>query len=360
VSSDNIGNKVNPSMIVLARESRGLTQGDLAWRLGITAGTMSRIEGGLRSVTQSLLDQIAGLLGYPIEFFEQVDPIYGFGTSEVFHRKRQDVSQKTINMIHAQINMRRMHLERMLRGVEIGDVDIPYFDLDDFKGNVEDIARAVRAKWHIPGGPIRNLTKIVEDARGIVIPFNFGTSQIDAMSWWPPSVPPLFFLDYSWPSDRLRFSLCHELGHIVMHREYPNPNMEDQAHRFAAEFLMPERDIRPYLNDVSIPLLASLKPFWKVSMSALLYRAKELGVISPRHARTLWMQMNKLGYRVHEPQELDLPQEQPTLYREIIDVYRRSFQYTSSELAKILHLHEPEIRAIYLDQPTPLKVVVAN
>ena len=150
---------------------------------------------------------------------------------------------------------------------------------------------------------------------GIVIPFDFETNSIDAVSHWPPGVPPLFFVNKFIPTDRMRFTLCHELGHIIMHQKTPNPEIERQANEFASELLMPERDIRPYLVDISIDKLASLKPYWKVSMSALLKRSVDLNVITQRHGRTLWMQISQAGYKVREPIELDLPNESPTLLK---------------------------------------------
>ena len=82
------------------------------------------------------------------------------------------------------------------------------------------------------------------------------------------------------PADRQRFSLGHELGHIVMHR-VPSPTMEDEANAFASALLMPTQEVRPYLSGrLTIQKLASLKPVWRVSMQALLYRARAIGTIT--------------------------------------------------------------------------------
>ena len=148
----------------------------------------------------------------------------------------------------------------------------------------------------------------------------------------------------------MRFTLAHELGHITMHQKSPNPEIERQANEFASEFLMPERDIKPYLIDISIDKLASLKPFWKVSMSALLKRAVDLQMVTPRHSRTLWMQLSSAGYKSREPSELDLPKEPPTLLKEIINTYVNDMGYKTKELATMLHLFENEIQDLYFDK----------
>lgn len=352
---NNYEKPVNPEMVVIARESRGLKQNELAHRLSVSPGWLSRVEGGLRGVQTSHLKKLSEVLGYPVEFFTQKQPIYGPAITEVFHRKRQSVTERTLNKIHAQINIRSMHLSKMLRGVDIGDVDIHTIEISDFDGSTKDIARIVRAGWHLPHGPIQNLIGVIEHARGIVIMFDFETSSIDAISRWPIGMPPLFFVNMYAPTDRLRFTLCHELGHIIMHQKSIDPNMEHQADEFAAEFLMPEKEIRPYLTDLSLEKLAVLKPYWKVSMAALLKRATDLREITPRHARTLWMKMGKAGYRIREPVELDIPKEPLTLQEDIVSVYSGDMEYTISELGKMLCLFDKELCHIYFGSEQRLR-----
>lgn len=345
----------NPEMLILARQSRGITQRELAQMLSVSPGWLSKVEGGIKEMLKERLSKIAELLDYPIEFFTSHKRIYGPGISEMFHRSRRKVSPKILSKHQAQIEIRRMNLADMLDGVNIGDVDIQTFDLYEFDGNVKDIARAVRATWSLPRGPIHNVTKAIEQGRGIVIPLDFETKLIDATSCWPPNMPPLFFINLNSPGDRLRFSLCHELGHIIMHQDTPNPYMEQQADEFAAEFLMPEVDIRPYLVNLSLEKLTTLKPYWKVSMAALLKRARDLGEITPRHAKTLWIQLGKAGYRMREPIELAIPVEKPTLLQEIIGVYSSEMDYTFPDLAKLFRLHEHEVCHVYFGADSKLQ-----
>jgi len=347
---------INPAVVVIARESRGLTQSELARRLSVSQGWLSRVESGLRGVPNSILEKLSAILDYPVTFFMQERiSVYGPGVGELFHRRRKVVSNRTLNKIYAQINIRRMHVAKMLEGVDIGDVSIRPFEIEEFDGSVKEIARAIRTSWHLPHGPIRNLTEAIEHARGIVIPFDFGTRRIDAISHWPPGVPPLFFVNINSPADRLRFTLCHELGHIIMHQHYPTPDMEQQADEFAAEFLMPGKEIRPYLADLSLPKLADLKPYWRVSMAALLKRAADLGEITQWQARSLWMQMGKAGYKTREPIELNIPSETPSLWQEIVSAYSNDMGYSISELAKMLNLFEREAMHIYFGAPRYLK-----
>lgn len=350
--------EVNPEMIILARQSRGLSQKELAKRLSITPALLSKMENGIRDTTVGNLEKMAEILDYPLAFFFNSGVIYGLGISELYYRRRQDISNKTLDRIHAQVNIVAMSLNKMLRGVEIGEKEFRTLDIDEFDGNASEVACAVRAMWNIPPGPIRSLTKIVEYARGIVIPFDFGTKRIDALSYWRNSSVPLFFVNINIPGDRLRFSLCHELGHTIMHQNYPLPDIEKQADTFAAEILMPGKEIRSQLMDTTIEKLAILKPHWKVSMAALLKRATDLGTITERRARTLWAQIGKLGIRYREPVELDIPPEIPSLQKEILSVYSNEMGYSLSELSTMLTLHKDDIcRYFFGFQESPDKEV---
>lgn len=343
-------NAFNPDMLVLARQSRGYSQTELAQLLSITSGWLSKVEAGIKEITPDKIEQIAMILDYPVSFFYRRARLYGSGISELFHRSRSKVPVKARDKNEAKSNIYLMNLESLLNGVDIGDIEIPKYDLHEFDGDIQDIARTVRAKWQLPRGPIRNVVKTIEEARGIVIPVHFESKLIDATSQCPPNMPPIFFMETDFPSDRIRFSLCHELGHIVMHQDSPNPFQEKEAQKFAAEFLMPEDDIKASLYDLNLPKLASLKPYWKVSMAALLNRAKDLNTITERHAKTLWIELGKAGYRMREPMALDIPREEPKLLQEIIGTYCNYMGYSMSDLAKLFDLHEHEVCSLYFNQ----------
>ena len=347
---------INPDMIVIARESRGLTQSELADKMSVRQGKISKIESAVLGVSEDTLKKLVEYLDYPEHFFTLSDPIYGTGYGLIYHRKRQSISHRVVGKIHSLMNIRRIHLSKLMRSVSMEHSNINYLDIDEYDGNVEQIARDVRAAWMLPHGPIKTLTKAIEDAGGVVIQCDFGINLLDAVSQWIQGLPPLFFVNNNMPGDRMRFTLAHELGHVIMHR-VPNPSMEEEANRFAAEFLMPAQDIGSSLTNLSLPKLASLKPYWKVSMAALLYRATDLNKITERKKRYLWMKMGKAGYRKSEPVELDIPVEEATLFNELIDTHRGELNYSISELCQLLAIHEHEFKHMYLGQKAHLKLI---
>lgn len=337
---------VNPSMVTLARESRGITQTELAKIIGVSQALLSKIESGVKPTTESILGEIAKALDYPENFFFQTDTLYGPSLGEFFHRRRQDISVKVIARVHAQINIIMIHIERLLRSVDLPPIKIHHLDLNEFGGRPHKVAAAVRAMLQIADGPIPNVIRLIENAGGIVVRYPFGTPQIDAIGRWVPNLPPLFFVNESLTTDRERMSLCHELGHFVMH-DVPNAEMETEANQFAASFLMPEQDIAPHLTRISLDRLSALKPYWRVSMGALLYRATELKKVPASIAKLLWVQMAQRGYRRREPSELDLASEEATVLRDILELHRTHYGYDMEEFSKVLAARPAELMALY-------------
>ncbi len=329
---------VNPEMLTLAREVRGMTQTQLAQESGIRQTKISRYEGDLAKVDEEDLRYIAEALGFPEEFFFQSGQRFGAESTEVFHRRRRSVSARDIRRIDGLVNLYRISCDRLLRAFQqVRALTVPSLSVDDFD-TVDDIAYAVRSFWGIPSGPIKNLIAQLEQASCLVFSVDFQIDKIDEVVQWIPPSPPIILVNSSAPADRTRLSLAHALGHLVMHRnELPYKEMEHEANRFAAAFLMPEHDIIDELKPVTIQHMLELKQYWKVSMQALIYRAKELEVISERRFTSLFQQLSRFGYRKSEPFPID--HEKPRLVSDLVDKHRLELGYTDEELAQLLRVN---------------------
>ncbi|HMG84700.1 MAG TPA: XRE family transcriptional regulator [Terracidiphilus sp.] len=347
----------NPGMVVLARESRGYTQSELAKLIGVEQGTISKLEAGFLFTPEELIAKVADTLRYPLQFFFQNEKVYGFGSSVFYHRKRQGLPMKQLRQLHAEMNIRRYGIQKLLRATGIAASNsFDHFDPQEYRGRVDVIARAVRTAWRIPPGPIRNLTEALEDAGAIIIRHDFGTRKADAVSEWVEPNPPIFFIN-SHPDvtgDRLRFSLAHELGHVVMH-EFPMPHMEEQADIFASEFLTPERDIAHQLTRLTLPKLAMLKQEWRVSMGSLIEQAYRIGNISKSQRSRLIIQLRAETHSYRESVETDIPIEKPTLLDELIQTHLVGLRYSIEQLSLLMNELEPEFIAKYLPRPKVLQ-----
>lgn len=339
----------NASLITLIREYRGLTQGDLAKGAGLSQGYVSKVEHEQLTPSDDAIERMATALDWPVPFFFRTDRVYGFGTACMFHRKQASLPVHTLRSVQAKVNVLRIALTPLLREAVVDGARMPLMDVDAYPGGPAQIAQLVRATWQMPLGPVTNLTATLEEHGGIVYRVEFGTRQLDAVSHWSPDIPPLFFVNESAPPDRIRYSLAHELGHVVMHA-VPTPDMEQEANIFASEFLMPEREIKSSLGGLTLARAAQLKAYWRVSIAAIILRARDLEIVSRQKASRLYMQLSSLGYRRVEP--VDLPSEEPSALRRIMEAHVQLQGMTIGDLAQRVGLPEADARLFATDRPT--------
>jgi Zn-dependent peptidase ImmA (M78 family) len=146
--------------------------------------------------------------------------------------------------------------------------------------------------------------------------------------------------------------VAHELGHLAMHRSFlrkAHSEIEDEAFRFAAEWLMPESAMRSVIQDpVTLTSVANLKPIWGVSLASLVKRAFDLSLITQRQYHYLFHQLGNLGWKTREPPALDIPVERPRRYRKMVEiVYGKPIDFAA--LAADSHVTAQELRRILTD-----------
>lgn len=347
--------KVNPEMIVLARESRGITQVDLAKALSLNQTTISRYESGLIEVPDEHLAAIARFLGRPVSFFYWQERLYG--SSCLYHRRYRRIQVSQLKMIHARVNILRMQAARLLQDAEVRS-NYSFFRLDmDKYGGPEGCAQKLRQLWQLPTGPIRNVVGAIESARGVVFRCPFDGVRVEGISQWPlddPDMPPVFFVREDVPGDRQRFTLGHEIGHVVMHHA-PTEDPEGEANRFASEFLMPAAEIGPELSGLSLQKTAALKSAWKVSMQAIILWAKLLNKISEERFVSLYKQLSARGYRKCEP--VPLPAEEPKMFRALLDMHRNALDWSIGELSERLGELSETFQAVYWQSLSGVRLV---
>jgi len=339
--------EVNRNRIILARESRGLTQAELAERIGTTQGNIGKLERNEYGISDEWLTAIAEATQYPVSFFYQGG---GILPENLNYRKREKVAQSLLTPLHAKVNIHRMQLETLLSALSVPAPTLPDYEVTE-RNTPAVLANKLRKQWELPAGPVGNLTRILEDRGIIVCSFDFQTERVDSRCLLTEEDQPIIFINNSLQGDRRRFSLAYELGHLVMHSGgliALERDTNHEANLFAAELLMPEKEIRKDFDPgVTVRLLASLKQKWKVSMISLLYRADDLGLLSPHQKRQLIQQFNELQIRRREPPELDVPIEKPQLIKQWLGKLRSTGKLSTADLAEKLHLHSDEFIALY-------------
>jgi Zn-dependent peptidase ImmA (M78 family) len=263
------------------------------------------------------------------------------------HRKKASVGERALKQIHAELNLRLMHIRRYLSAVDLKtELGLPWIDVDE-GGGPREIARTLRSAWLIPQGPINNLTEYCERA-GILVMWCKFDAPVDGVTMRVRDLPPCIFLNSKVTADRMRHSLAHELGHLIMHR-IPTDNIEDEANTFAAEFLVPEKLFRNQVigNRVSLEFLARQKAYWRVSMASILYQAGDLSLITRHQSEYIWKLVSSLGWRTREPAETDFPHEETTLFPKILRLHCDELGYDLDDLSQLVHASPSDMQRFY-------------
>lgn len=287
------------------RDLEGLNQHGLGEVLGLSPQMVSAVESGRRPFNGDLR-----ALGYGPDRLALPD------MSEPLHRHRASTPAAAKKRAHELLRLAgEVFAELRDRTERAPEVLLDRYPPPPNLDAIEDLA--VEVRWmlgHEQAGPIQNLTSAVERAGVCLIPI-VGLPGIDGLSAWVNSVP-VIGLSTAVPGDRFRFSLAHELGHLLFHARRTDYT-EPQANRFSGALLFPQAEFdaampdRPHLRH-----FVSLKSSWGLAVSALVYRAHELGYVDDARYRALQIQMSK--WRKSEPGEFSPVHGQ--LFARLVDI----------------------------------------
>ena len=292
---------MNSLRLTLARKRRGINKVTLARRVGITTKSLSNYESGRACPTPATLEVLADVLRFPVGFFSRPDPEELAADGVSFRAlKSMTAGQRDAALAAGSlaVDLNRWITDRF----QLPSADLP--DLRDYEA--EDAANGLRMDWGIGVRPIGNLVHLLE-AKGIrVFSLAERVKQVDAYSLWCDRTPFVFLNTMKTP-EHGRMDAAHELGHLVLHRHggthHRGRDVEMDAQRFGAAFLMPAASVRsvvPRLMAPSMAQLIQLKLNWKVSVAALARRLYTLDLLSEWSYRGVNVQLSRHG-RTHEP-----------------------------------------------------------
>lgn len=309
--------------LTVARHLAGLRKNELAERIDKSPTAVAAYENGSKRPAAATVAQLSVALGVEPEFFA---PGVVTGMAEVPHfrslRSTTQIARDRARAFGVMVSEIAVALERH---VEFPDLAVPSYPVDLDASRVEEpvaAARLVRREWGLGSGPIHHMVRLLEN-HGVVVAFTPSQiAAIDAYSFGSHMRPVVLLNPTKDDYYRQRWDVAHELGHLVMHSdaEPGSRDAEDQANRFAAEFLLPKDEIRGQLPPrADWRYLLELKERWGVSMQALLFTARRLGVMTERAYKTAMTTVSARGWRRKEPGRSGLV-EQPSLLSKAVEI----------------------------------------
>jgi Zn-dependent peptidase ImmA (M78 family) len=347
---------MNYKQFVFAREFRGYTQTEFSKSIdGLSQSNLSKFEKGFDVLSDKTIDKMIEKLEFPRNFFNKKI----FNTIEISHyRKKTTLTLKKVQ---------KFELACQVIGGIIDDMSLT-IDWIPFNFNTLNIeegfspivcAKNVRKKLKIDSDqPIKDIFNLFE-SNGIIIYEIETDEKIDGVSFITKKGFPVIVINKNFSNDRKRFTLAHELGHIIMHYSFPIPTyreteLEKEANAFASEFLMPSNEIKNQLKNLKLSDLSFLKNYWLTSMRSIIYKSFELKCISKDKYTYFNIEFSRLGYNKIEPISVYI--DEAKVFENAYYLFKNDLEYSLDDFKNYFNLPEEILNNIFSFKRSKLKV----
>lgn len=350
---------MNYKQFVFAREFRGYSQTEFAKSIdGLSQSNLSKFEKGFDVLSNKIIDKMIEKLDFPRQFFDK--KIYN--TIEISHyRKKTTLAKRKVQEFELMCQIIGNIIDEMDQTLDW--IDFKFTPLNYEEGYTPEIsANEARKRLGLDRDEaVKEIFRLFE-SNGIIIYEIDADEKIDGVSFLTKKGYPVIIINKNFSNDRKRFTLAHELGHILMHYSFPIPSyreseVEKEANRFASEFLMPKEAIRNQLYNLKLSDLGQLKTYWLTSMRSMIYKAYELGCIDQNRYKFFNIEFSRLGYNKKEP--IDVSIDRPTAFKNAYYLFKNELNYSKDDFSKYLNLPIDIIEKVFdYDSGIKLKLVL--
>lgn len=335
-----------------ARKAAGLSLRDLGERVGISHAAIKKYEDGLAMPSSDILIGLSRALKVRTEYFFRPACV---ALESIEYRKRSSLPKKRLEAItHEVIDQieRRIELESLFPQPPVKEF-APVAGLPTTIATlekIEDVAERVRATWDLGFDPIPDLVDVLE-TNGIRV-FMIETDAESKFDGLAASVDgmPIVVVGGHWPGDRQRFTLAHELGHRMLEgRLSDNLEEETACNRFAGAFLMPRtsvlQELGEHRNAIELKELGLLKEEFGLSMAGILYRARDLEIISSTYREEQAKLFRIKGWSRKEPGR-DYPTEKAHIFEQLVFHALAEEYISESKAAELMNMPLQRFRRV--------------
>lgn len=204
-------------------------------------------------------------------------------------RKKKRLTGQNLELLEELI---QDEVAKYLEIIEMNNIDTDNIKLKKYLcNNIEDAEKTANEfRNHIKISnkqPISDLINILENLGIIIIQIRNPDNRFDdfdGLSEIVNNIPVIVLLDGIKDGARQRFTIAHELGHLVLNINNDELDEEKLCNRFASALLMPKEAIINEFGysrrNINFFELTAFKNEFKVSYTAIVYRLKDLNIIS--------------------------------------------------------------------------------
>ena len=291
-----------------------------------------------------------------------INPDYFFRTTnvelgEIEYRKLSQLPQKEAAIIKEKTKeylSRYLELEEIMGLANEFDNHLDGFELVTTFDQVNKAAEILREKWSLGKGPIFNIVELLEDKHIKVVKLDVDEDFDGLQTWVNGNIPVVAYnLKKANKLDRIRFTLLHELAHLLLKfGNISEKQKETLCHQFAGAMLLPEETINAELgahrNKLSPLELGNIKKQYGISMQAIVMRAKDCKIINEHYTKQFFFLIKQLNWKVDEPVEYQGVEEsnrfEQLLFRALIEEQismSKAASLCNQSLAEFRKAHQP-------------------
>ena len=348
----------------LARTAAGLSLRDLAAAIDhrVSAQAIGKYERNETMPGSAVLIALAGALGASVDYLVG-DPDLVLEDFEF--RKDAFASRRSEAQVEAAVlaKLERYLTVEDLLGLSSLDWNKPRDDRYPVFHDLTEAdrgAEALRKHWGLGIDPIPNLVELLEEQGVKVFAFpldNIHGLAANARRRQRNGVPVVVVNQKDW-GERQRFTIAHELGHMVL-SVAPRLDPEKAAHRFAGAFLMPAEalwlEVGKRRKSIGLGELIELKRLFRVSVQALTYRCRDLGIFSQAMYDRLFDTFKRAGWRTPPYREPSaMAGERPLRFERLCLRALAEGAITQSKAAELLAVPMREVDS-YMEGARPLE-----
>ncbi len=349
---------MNHKQLTFAREFRGYSQTELANSIaGLSQSNLSKFEKGFGVLSEEIQKKIIKFLDFPELFFHK--KINSF-IENANYRKKATVNKTSILKFENKAKIIGYLVDEFSEVIEWPEFTLSPLNVEE-GFSVEYIANYTRKLLKLEKDePVKNIFTILERS-GIIIYEVSDNESFDGVSFITDKGYPIIIVNKNFSNDRKRYTLAHELGHILMHNDNHFPissfrDKESEANLFAAEFLMPQDAIKNSLRSLKFNDLGMLKSYWLTSMASIVRRSKMLNCIDDNKYKYFSIEMSRNGWRKKEPIEVFI--DKSSCFKNAVNIFKNELNYSENDFINFSSLPKDVLEDLFdSDKIVRLKVV---
>ena len=269
-----------------ARLMRGMTMDELGRLVSppVSRQAVNKYEKGQTMPDSRMLIAFGAALGVKPDYFFRP---YTVAVDKIMFHKRARIPEKAVASIRERV---REELERYLEIEQLCGADNKFslsrINISE-ESQIHKHADTIRKELGLGIDGISNVIEVLED-NGLKIIEIDADSSFGGLSGYANDCIPVIVINANQSSENKRFTLLHELGHLILEfpRETDSREIENICNSFAAELLLPSAILISRLgrtrHDISLAELSDIQKQFGVTIDTIMLSLKKLGVITGR------------------------------------------------------------------------------